>query len=160
MLPKIATDMAVMIMVFMLLPSHTIKIGAIADFGRLFKITKYGSKISLNVVFHQRSMATRKMCIRDRVRIHRVLVDDKGEIQQTFESKDLEEEYPVDYETLITMGSVYKLSGKTYNLYSGQVKDSNGDAVDNEMGYDSSSGRYSKVIQPIGEAEKLSLIHI
>ena len=74
-----------------------------------------------------------------KVRIHRVLVDDKGEIQQTFESKDLEEEYPVDYETLITMGSVYKLSGKTYNLYSGQVKDSNGDAVDNEMGYDSSS---------------------
>ena len=41
--------------------------------------------------------------------------------------------------------------------YSGQVKDSNGDAVDNEMGYDSSSGRYSKVIQPIGEAEKNSL---
>ena len=54
MLPKIATDMAVMIIVFMLLPSHTIKIGAIADFGRLFKITKYGSKISLNVVFHHK----------------------------------------------------------------------------------------------------------
>ena len=61
MLQKIATDMAVMIMVFMLLPSHTIKIGAIADFGRLFKITKYGSKISLNVVFHQRSMAIRRL---------------------------------------------------------------------------------------------------
>ena len=39
-LPNIATDIAVTIIVFMLLPSHTIKIGAIADFGRLFKMTK------------------------------------------------------------------------------------------------------------------------
>lgn len=92
-----------------------------------------------------------------KVKIHRVLVNEEGKIQNTFESKDLEEEYPVDYETLVTMGSVYELSGKKYNLYSGQVKDSNGDAVDNEMGYDSSSGRYSKVVQPIGEAEKNSL---
>ena len=78
-----------------------------------------------------------------KVKIHRVLVNEEGKIQNTFESKDLEEEYPVDYETLVTMGSVYELSGKKYNLYSGQVKDSNGAAVDNEMGYDSSSGRYS-----------------
>ena len=92
-----------------------------------------------------------------KVKIHRVLVNEEGKIQNTFESKDLEEEYPVDYETLVTMGSVYELSGKKYNLYSGQVKDSNGAAVDNEMGYDSSSGRYSKVVQPIGEAEKNSL---
>ena len=35
-----ATDIAVTIIVFILLPSHTIKIGAIADFGRLFKMTK------------------------------------------------------------------------------------------------------------------------
>lgn len=61
-------------MVFMLLPSHTIKIGAIADFGRLFKITKYGSKISLNVVFHQRSMAIRRLIEATRKKLPNVSV--------------------------------------------------------------------------------------
>ena len=58
-LPKTARDMAVMMMVFMLLPSHTMKMGAMADFGRLFRMTKYGSRISLKVWFHQSSTAMR-----------------------------------------------------------------------------------------------------
>ena len=91
------------------------------------------------------------------IKVHRVLVNDKGEIQSTFESKNLGEKYPVDYETLVTMSSTYELNGKKYNLYTGEVKNSNGDTVDNEMGHDTSSGRYSKSVQPIGEEEKKSL---
>ena len=72
MLPKIATDMAVMIMVFILFPSHTIKMGAIADLGRLFKITKYGSRISLNVVFHHRSIAIRRLIAATRKKLPKV----------------------------------------------------------------------------------------
>ena len=38
--PKIATEIHARIMVFMLLPSHTINKGARADFGRLLRTTR------------------------------------------------------------------------------------------------------------------------
>ena len=44
--PKIATDMAVTIIAFALLPSQTMSIGASADLGRLLRTTRYGSSMS------------------------------------------------------------------------------------------------------------------
>ena len=44
-------------MVFIFAPSHTINTGASADFGRLFNITRYGSKIPDSLVFHQSIIA-------------------------------------------------------------------------------------------------------
>ena len=43
--PNMATETAATIMVFTLLPSHTMRTGASADLGRLFKSTIYGSAI-------------------------------------------------------------------------------------------------------------------
>lgn len=43
--PKIETEIPVTMMVLVLAPSQTIRSGARADFGRLFKMTKYGSSI-------------------------------------------------------------------------------------------------------------------
>lgn len=40
MLPKIATDIPATIIVVLVAPSHTIKSGANADFGRLFSTTR------------------------------------------------------------------------------------------------------------------------
>ena len=45
MVPNTATETAVTIMAFGLLPSHTISIGASADFGRLFNTIRNGSSI-------------------------------------------------------------------------------------------------------------------
>ena len=43
--PKMATDMPATTMVRSLAPSHTIRRGARADFGRLFSTTRHGSRI-------------------------------------------------------------------------------------------------------------------
>ena len=75
------------------------------------------------------------------VRVNRILVS-------------LEEERPVSYETEMTASGIYKLRNKTYYLYDKVVKDSNGEAVENEWSYDENSGVYSKWIQPIGKADK------
>ena len=45
-IPNIATDIAVIIIAFMLFPSHTIIIGASADLGRLLSTIRYGSRQS------------------------------------------------------------------------------------------------------------------
>ncbi len=44
--PKMATEAPATIIVGVPVPSHTIKRGASADFGRLFKMTRYGSMTS------------------------------------------------------------------------------------------------------------------
>lgn len=44
--PNTATEIPATTMVRLPVPSHTIKRGASADFGRLFKTTRYGSRIS------------------------------------------------------------------------------------------------------------------
>src|SRR5699024_9850055 len=59
MLPKIATDMPATMMVVFVAPSHTIRRGARADFGRLFKTTRYGSRISESLLLNQRATAAR-----------------------------------------------------------------------------------------------------
>ena len=46
-------------MVLMLLPSQTMRIGARADLGRLFNITRYGSRISARLLLDQRATAPR-----------------------------------------------------------------------------------------------------
>ena len=43
--PNIATDMPATIIVVVPVPSQTMMSGAKADFGKLFKITRYGSNI-------------------------------------------------------------------------------------------------------------------
>ena len=45
-IPNIATDIAVMIIAFILLPSQTIIIGASADLGRLLSTIRKGSRQS------------------------------------------------------------------------------------------------------------------
>lgn len=91
------------------------------------------------------------------VRVNRILVNDDGEIQSTFDVEDLEEERPVSYETEMTASGIYKLRNKTYYLYDKVVKNSNGEEVENEWSYDENSGVYSKWIQPIGKADKEAL---
>ena len=56
-LPKTAMEMAVIMIVFILFPSQTIRIGARADFGRLFKTTRYGSMILAAVGNHHKIVA-------------------------------------------------------------------------------------------------------
>ena len=43
--------------VFMLLPSHTMSSGARADFGRLFNMTRYGSRIFASRLLDQSATA-------------------------------------------------------------------------------------------------------
>lgn len=52
-----ATDMPATTMVRSLAPSHTIRRGASADFGRLFSTTRHGSRIRAIRREHQRSTA-------------------------------------------------------------------------------------------------------
>jgi hypothetical protein len=52
--PKTATLTAVTIIVFGVFPSHTIRSGARADFGKLLRITRYGSSILESVSDSQR----------------------------------------------------------------------------------------------------------
>ena len=55
--PNTATDTAATTMVRMLLPSHTIKRGARADFGRLFNRTRKGSSTWATLLLDHRSRA-------------------------------------------------------------------------------------------------------
>ena len=59
MLPKMATDIPATIIVLGVAPSHTIRSGARADFGRLFSTTRNGSVISNSFLLNQRSVAIR-----------------------------------------------------------------------------------------------------
>ena len=52
--PKIARETAQTMIVFMLLPSHTIKIGARAVFGRLFNVIRKGSITAAKDLFHHK----------------------------------------------------------------------------------------------------------
>ena len=61
MLPKTATDMPATMMVQEPLPSHTIRSGASADFGRLLRTTSQGSSISETVGKIHRRVAVRKL---------------------------------------------------------------------------------------------------
>ena len=56
-----ATLQAQTIIVVLFAPNQTIKTGASADFGRAFKITRYGSSTLDNVSFHQKIVATNKL---------------------------------------------------------------------------------------------------
>ena len=56
MVPKMAREIAQTMMVFILFPSHTIKMGAKAVFGRLFNVIRKGSKIFAIYLFHHKSM--------------------------------------------------------------------------------------------------------
>ena len=55
--PKTATEMEATMIVRMLLPSQTMRIGARADFGRLLSMTRYGSRISERFRLDQRRTA-------------------------------------------------------------------------------------------------------
>ena len=55
--PKIATEIPAIIIVFVPVPSHTMKSGARADLGRLFKMTKVGSIISESVLENHKKLA-------------------------------------------------------------------------------------------------------
>ena len=70
--PNRATDMPATIMVFVPVPSHTINSGARADFGRLFKITRYGSKISESFVEYHSSVALIKLMRNTKRKLRRV----------------------------------------------------------------------------------------
>ena len=59
MLPNMATDIPATMMVVGVAPSHTMRRGASADFGRLFRTTRYGSRISERLRLHQSSTAAR-----------------------------------------------------------------------------------------------------
>ena len=58
---KRATDTAATTIVLVRLPSHTIRIGARADLGRLFSTTRYGSSISDKRSLNHSSMAARRL---------------------------------------------------------------------------------------------------
>ena len=59
--PKMATEMPAAMIVSMPVPSQTIKRGASADFGRLFKTTRNGSKISDNRRLYHKSVAVERL---------------------------------------------------------------------------------------------------
>ena len=61
MLPKIATDIPATMIVVRVAPSHTIKRGASADFGRLFKTTRNGSNISESFGLNHKRIVTRRL---------------------------------------------------------------------------------------------------
>ena len=56
-MPNIATDTAVIIIALVLVPSHTISIGARTDLGRLFNTTMKGSRQSDSPLKHHNSIA-------------------------------------------------------------------------------------------------------
>jgi hypothetical protein len=56
-----ATDIPAIIIVFEVAPSHTIRRGASADFGRLFSTTRYGSSISDSFLLYQSKIAARML---------------------------------------------------------------------------------------------------
>ena len=56
-MPNMATDTAVMIIALVLVPSHTMSIGARADLGRLFNTTIKGSRQSDSPLKHHNNIA-------------------------------------------------------------------------------------------------------
>lgn len=89
------------------------------------------------------------------VQANRVLVDANGVIQSTFYTSS--SDYPANYESQVTVSDSYTSNGKSYKLYTGTVKNSSNEEVDNELSYDESAGHYVKWIQPIGKGEQESL---
>ena len=96
------------------------------------------------------------------ITVKRVLVDETGKVQSILGSSALGTKYPVAYESLVTTSPNHEITTgetkKNYKIYTGAVKDSSGNEVENEIEYDSVSDRYQKWVQPIGQEEKQSLI--
>ena len=67
-----ATDIPAMIIVLIPVPNHTMNKGARADFGRLFRITQYGSKIAESLSEYQSQVATSKLIMNTRKKLRMV----------------------------------------------------------------------------------------
>ena len=70
--PNTATDTAATMIVFMLLPSHTMRRGARADFGRLFKSTRNGSSTWATLLLDHKSRAQARPKTVHRAKLTRV----------------------------------------------------------------------------------------
>ena len=70
--PKTATEIPATMMVVIPVPNQTINNGARADFGKLFKITRYGSKTSDNFVEYHNAVDTIRLIIHTRKKLRKV----------------------------------------------------------------------------------------